>query len=147
VDARIGRSSTAALPALDESLAARHEVVVFDIATNDIIDPPTFRSNLRRVWNRIGDRELVLVTTWIVCCPDTPPGPVNRAIENFADLHPRRITVAEWDDVARAHPDFFSQDGIHLTAAGYARRVAFIHRKGQAAGFRAPATGQVEDGP
>ncbi len=121
VDSRPGRESTEGLSMLSAGLRGRHDEAVFDLATNDRSQVETFRANLERAWDLIGKhRDLTLVTTWTWSAPGSEAG-VNSAIESLAARHPRRVVVAEWDDLAAQHPEW-NADGVHFTADGYRAR-------------------------
>lgn len=122
VDAHAGRNSTEGLGTVRANLASRHSTVVFDLATNDVADPATFRSNLRELWGVIGQRDLVLVTSYI---PGGVAKPVNDHIRDFALAHPQRVEVVDWAAWARGREGIFT-DGLHFTDAAYERRVAMV---------------------
>ena len=127
VDSRPGRASTEGYAVLDGLLDHGYRKVVFDLATNDSLDPVTFDANLRRVWDRIGPhRQLYLVTSYMPCCPTRPDG-VNAVIFSLAALHPQRVTVIDWGAEAAFHPEWWSRDAVHFTRDGYEARASLLH--------------------
>ena len=52
---------------------------------------------------------------------------MNGVIEAFADRHPGRVEVAEWDDLAARQPAW-NADGVHFTSIGYEARKVLIHQ-------------------
>lgn len=121
-DARQGRWSEQALEALDARLRPRHTKVVFDIATNDVFDSDRYRDNLRLLWQMIGDRKLVLVTT----CANSVQPSVDDEIRSFVAAHPQRSSYVAWGEYACGHPELFGPDNIHFTAEGYEQRVGMV---------------------
>lgn len=126
VDAQIGRGSEAALPVLDQMLRPSWRVVVFDIATNDAPIPEVLRENLRTLWPMIGDRRLVLVTSYVRSDEGNFADEVNAVLRDFASNHPQRTEIVNWAGLARQHPEWMGPDNIHFYDPGYEARVDLI---------------------
>ena len=52
---------------------------------------------------------------------------MNDAIEAAARRHPE-MTVVDWNVYSRSHPDWFQDDGIHLTDVGIVSMATFLNR-------------------
>ena len=52
---------------------------------------------------------------------------MNEAIRTAAERHPE-MRVVDWNLYSRSHPDWFQEDGIHLTAAGVGSMATFFGR-------------------
>lgn len=135
VDARPGRNSTKGLSVLRARLRGRHDEVVFDLATNDRGQVNAFRSNVNAVWDEIGaQRDLTLVTTYVPYDPGSADG-VNGVLERFSARHPQRVELVEWEDAARARPEWDGGDGVHFNTAGYEARKSMIREAVRAGRF------------
>lgn len=127
VDARPGRGSTEALEILEDFLHDRHRVVVFEIATNDIMDPVGFAANLEELRRRVGGRKLVLVNTWRRDGVNNHTE-VNRVLAEFADRHPGQMSLVDWAAFVDRHrkPLNRKTDHVHFTASAYEGRIALV---------------------
>jgi hypothetical protein len=56
-----------------------------------------------------------------------PHLPMNAAIEAAAERHPE-MKVVDWNVYSRSHPDWFQDDGIHLTPAGVVSMAMLLNR-------------------
>lgn len=126
-DACPGRKSTEALNITTNMLRGRHELVVFDIATNDADQPLVMKENLRLLWDVIGpDRKLVLVNSWFPQFGLNRAQSVNNVLANFVTNHPVRSRLVDWATPASQHPEWLSDDGVHFTTTGYQVRTYMI---------------------
>lgn len=128
-DCRAGRASSEGLRVLTNLLRPRHHSVVFDIATNDYLDPMTYRRNLQRVRQLVGDRQLILVTAWRVDTPGATKGidEIDRVVRHFARTHSRTVQV-DFARKLRRDPDLIGPDGVHYTLRGYEDRTRTIRQ-------------------
>jgi len=121
VDAEVGRPSSVGVDVLQSRISAEHEVVVFDLGTNDDpADPDALAADLAQARRIAGDRCLVIATL------NRPPlngvsiDGLNRAITAFARRDPATELV-DWHQQAVSDPGLLS-DGIHAGPEGYALR-------------------------
>ena len=106
-DAVIGRGTNSALSVAAEQAAARPDVVVIELGTNDG-DPATFRENAVTILDTL--RRVPLVVWQTTHGPlENVPG-VNVHIHGLAQVYPNMI-VADWDTFVR--DDELSSDGVH----------------------------------
>lgn len=122
VNADVGRQFNVLswlIPVLQKSGDLRPNVVLH-LGTNG---PPT-ESDLRRALDALaGSRRVVLVTTRE---PRSWQDLTNDRIRGAAQGRPN-VVVADWFAVSAGHPEFFVEDGVHLTVAGadaYATTIA-----------------------
>jgi len=98
------------IPLLQKSGDIRPNVII-NLGTNG---PPT-DNDLRKALDSLGDiRRVVLVTTreprsW----QDLTNDRLRSAAEGRAN-----VVIADWFAVSAGHPEFFVEDGVHLTVAG-----------------------------
>lgn len=123
-----GRDTRAGLAYLDRYLKERHRKVIFDLGTNDWENVARFRKNVKRARERIGRRDLYLVTTATSNPVEADPAAVNR-IDAFMRRYAgnlKRVHLIDWQPEAEAHPRWFLADGVHFTSKGYAERTELI---------------------
>lgn len=122
IDARTGRPSSEGVRVLRKRLKPDHEVVLFDLGTND--DPSQTAAlgrNLATVRDLVADRCLVVSTL------ERPPlngvrvDGMNRVVRNFASATPS-TQLLEWQAAVGEDPGLLGKDGVHATPAGYAER-------------------------
>jgi hypothetical protein len=108
---------------------ALEHVVVVDLGTND--DPSMvsgFTRDVRVVLLAAGPSRCVIWSTI-----HRPPyhgiswEGYNKALRRLAAIHDN-LHVFEWAAMARAHPAWFGQDGVHPNATGYKVRAAALAR-------------------
>jgi lysophospholipase L1-like esterase len=117
-NAMVGRTSAQGLSVLRSGLRRRHQVVIFDLGTNDA-SPETLARNLRHARGLAADRTLVVFT---INKPGA--GPFNRAVRSFASNAPH-VMLVDWHSTAgRAH--LLAADGIHASVSGYSRRAGLV---------------------
>jgi lysophospholipase L1-like esterase len=103
---------------------------VIALGTNDIgfvVDygqsPRTLISDML---DAIGRSRRVL---WVdVVRPDAPESAAlfNRTLNELAVERPDQLVVLRWSQAAAGHPEWFLNDGIHLTEAGHAHRSSLV---------------------
>ena len=109
------------------ALRPNHEVVVFDLSTNDVLDPPALEANLELLLERTGRRQIVVVNTWRQDFRNLHLR-VNAILRSFADRHADRVTLVDWAAYIDAHPDPHGEDPdyIHFGTHVYVERIDVI---------------------
>lgn len=128
VDAVVGRTSDAALEVVGRYLRPRHRVLVFEIATNDVGDPPRFGTNLEELQRRAAGRHLVLVNTWRRDQYANHEA-VNAEVAAFHATHPDETTLVDWAahiDSKRRPPVGPLPDWVHFTPDAYEQRIELV---------------------
>jgi hypothetical protein len=127
VSARFGRKSSEGLEVLEKTLRPDHEVVVFDLATNDVLDPPAFEANLGRLLERTGDRQVIVANTWRADFRNLHLR-VNAILRRFAEKQPDRVTLVDWAAFIDQHPAPHGDDPdyIHFSSSAYGERAVLI---------------------
>jgi hypothetical protein len=143
VDAVVGRPSPSGVPALAERLRPEHDVVVFDLGTNDgPSQPGALATSLARARQLAGDRCLVIATISRPAVRGVTVRAQNGVVESFAAT--TGAQVVDWQAAAASDPGLIQRDGVHATAAGYALRGALFAQaigdclSGGATGIPAP---------
>ncbi len=110
--------------------SAEPDAYVIALGTNDIgfvVEyHQTPRALITQMLDAIGPAHRVL---WIdVVQPDLPEGAswFNHTLDEMADEHPERLVVLRWSRAAASHPEWFLNDGIHLSELGHAQRSALV---------------------
>lgn len=141
IDALTGRPSSAGIRILRQRLKPEHEVVVFDLGTND--DPSQTAAlgrNLATARDLAGGRCLVVATLRRRPLNGVRVDGMNRVIRDFASAN-TNVRLIDWDAAVRADPGLLARDRVHATPAGYAERAglvaAAIGECGGSAGSRA----------
>jgi lysophospholipase L1-like esterase len=125
VDARRGRPSSEGLEVLRSRLAPEHDVVVFDLGSND--DP---RASDALAANLSAAAELVDGRCLVVASLNLPPrngitiDGLDRAVRDFVARTPNARLV-DWR-AAAAEPGVLAPDGAHATPAGYSLRASLV---------------------
>jgi hypothetical protein len=121
VDAEIGRPSGAGVDVLGSLIAPEHDVVVFDLGTNDDpAAPEALASGLAEARRIAGDRCLVIATLNRPPLNGVPIDGLNRAVTSFAARDPS-VSLVDWHAAAASRPGMLI-DGVHADADGYALR-------------------------
>lgn len=126
VDARRGRTSSEGVRVLRKRLRPHHEVVVFDLGTND--DPSrvaSFARNLTRVRDLAGERCLVLATLNRPPLNSVSVAEMNRTVRDFVDATPDARLV-DWEGAVEGDRALLAADRVHATPAGYAARARLV---------------------
>ena len=121
VDAKVGRPSAVGVDVLQSRISADHDVVVFDLGTNDDpAAPEALAANLAQARQIAGDRCLVIATLNRPPLNGVSVDGLNQAITGFARDDPATQLV-DWHGEAVRDPGLLS-DGIHAGPEGYALR-------------------------
>ena len=113
IDAVAGRQVAVGLQAM-QTLAYSGRLgntVVIALGTNG-----AFSSNqLDRIVALAGGRRLIMLTNYCTYCSWVA---ANNELIRSGCRHVRDCTVAEWEDLAAANPDWFYADGVHMPIGG-----------------------------
>ena len=121
VDAEIGRPSGVGVGLLGSLIAPEHDVVVFDLGTNDDPGAPdALASDLAAARKIAGDRCIVLATLNRPPLNGVSVDGLNDAVTSFAAGDPN-VSLVDWHGAAASDPGLLI-DGIHTDADGYALR-------------------------
>jgi hypothetical protein len=125
VDAEIGRPSGVGVDVLGSLIASEHDVVVFDLGTNDDpAAPQALSSDLAAARQIAGDRCLVIATLNRPPLNGVPVDGLNRAVSSFA-ARDANVSLVDWHGAAEGDPDLLI-DGVHTDAEGYALRAGLF---------------------
>jgi hypothetical protein len=140
LDAEIGRPSGAGVEVLESLLGPEHEVVVFDLGTND--DPAASQvlaADLDRARELAGSRCLVVATLNRPPLNGVPIDGLNRTVASFAAAD-SNVALVDWRSAVAEDPGLLT-DGVHADAEGYAVRAGlFADAIGSCAGFGSAST-------
>ncbi len=121
IDARRGRPSGEGVAVLRARLRPEHEVVVFDLGTNDSPSQPDgLAANLRAARELAGGRCLVVASIQRPPLNGVTVDGLDGAVRDFAAETPT-AQLADWRAVT-AQPGVLAPDGVHATPDGYALR-------------------------
>lgn len=136
-DCRAGRTTTEGLDVVSASLLDHHDVVAFDVATNDDEVPAGEHwADLTALRELVGHRQLVLVTNWRL---DKPLGHVVDNHRRLAVEDPATTSVADWADYAAQHRAVFLADRVHFTDEALLVRTGIVWAGARSALLRAAA--------
>jgi lysophospholipase L1-like esterase len=125
-DDRQSRGSGEGLEALRARLRPDHDVVVFDMGTNDDpSNPNALYANLQAARAASGDRCLVVATILRPPYNGVTVDGMNAAVERFALDNPG-VQLVDWYGVATSTPGILYEDGVHARPEGYALRGRLI---------------------
>ncbi len=125
VDAKIGRPSSVGVEVLGATIAPGHEVVIFDLGTNDDpADPDGLAADLEAAREIAGDRCLVVATLNRPPLNGVPIDGLNRAVTSFASRAPN-VELVDWHAAVADDPGMLI-DGVHADADGYALRASLF---------------------
>ena len=143
-DCRAGRTTAEGLEVVAGNLADRHEVVVFDMATNDGDVPPgEHRSQLAELRRIAGRRQLVLVTCWRL---DVSLEHVVGNQRGMAADDPASTSVADWAAFVAKRPELFASDRVHFTDEALIARTGIVRTAVRSARLSAKGS-DTRDGP
>ncbi len=145
LDAEIGRPSGAGVEVLESLIAPEHEVVVFDLGTNDDpAAPQVLAADLDRARDLAGSRCLVVATLNRPPLNGIPIDGLNRAVTSFAAADPN-VALVDWRAAVAEDPGLLT-DGVHADPEGYALRAGlFADAIGSCAGFGSGAPAPAPD--
>jgi lysophospholipase L1-like esterase len=125
VDARRGRPSPEGIDVLRARLRPEHDVVVFDLGTNDApSQPETLAASLRAARELAGARCLVVASIQRPPLGGVTVDGLDGAVRDFVAETPT-AELADWR-AASSEPGVLASDGIHATPDGYALRARLV---------------------
>ena len=125
-DYRNGRSSAEGIERLRLRLAPEHEVVVFDLGTNDDPrNPDALYRSLSAAREVAGERCMVVATILRPNYGGVGPQGLSAAVERFA-AEDGNARVADWFGASTGTPGLLYGDGYHARPEGYALRGAIL---------------------
>jgi hypothetical protein len=134
IDAVAGRQVAAGLDVL-QNLARQGGLrtsLVVELGTNGTFTAAQFD----RILSLAGGRHLVVLTNH---CPYCAWVPSNNELLATSCTPDRNCTVADWEALADAHPEWFARDGVHMSIGGVGGQ-AFAELISSALGGRLPAS-------
>ncbi len=121
VDVKTGRTSAEGVEVLGSMISPDHDVVIFDLGTNDDpAAPGVLGGDLAKARRIAGDRCLVVATLNRPPLKGVPIDDLNRVITSFAARSPT-VSLVDWHAAVAADPSLLV-DGVHATGDGYALR-------------------------
>ena len=124
VDAEKSRPSEVGVDVLRGAIQTEHEVVVFDLGTNDDpSSPERLAASLDAARQIAGDRCMVVATINRPSLNGVSSDGLNGVIARFASS--TGAQVADWR-AAAGGPGLLQPDGVHATAEGYALRARLV---------------------
>jgi hypothetical protein len=125
VDARRGRPSSEGVAVLRERLRPEHEVVVFDLGTNDPpSQPEVLAAGLTAARELAAGRCLVVASIQRPPLDGVPVDGLDGAVRDFVAATPS-ARLADWR-AATTEPGVLAPDGVHGTPEGYALRARLV---------------------
>jgi hypothetical protein len=119
MDAKVGLQANILYHTLlDHRDAVTTRVVVLNIGNNGTVREKT----LRKILTALADRTVVLIDAAV---PRRWQDVNNALLRSVTPDFPN-VNLMAWSEVSRGHPEYFSHDGIHLTAAGARKYVSEI---------------------
>jgi hypothetical protein len=134
IDAVAGRQVAAGLAVLQylARQAGLRTSLVVELGTNGTFTAAQFD----RILSLAGGRHLVFLTNH---CPSCAWVPSNNELLATSCTPDRNCTVADWEALADAHPEWFARDGVHMPIGGIGGQ-AFAELISSALGGRLPAS-------
>ena len=121
MDAKVGLQANVLLHTLlDHRANVQTDVVVMNIGNNGTVREKT----LRKILKSLSDRTVILIDARV---PRRWQDANNSLLANVSADFPN-VRLVQWSRVSSGRPDFFSHDGIHLTAKGAQAYVAAVVR-------------------
>jgi len=140
-DSDIGRPSGVGVAILEAMLTADHEVVVFDLGTNDDpAVPDALATDLAAARTIAGSRCMVIATLNRPPLNGVPVDGLNRAVTSFA-RGDGNVSLVDWHAQAEADPSLLIDDGVHPSPAGYAFRAKLFAEAITSCGSGSPGAG------
>ena len=122
IDAKTGRPSSSGVEVLRSLISPEHEVVVFDLGTNDDPAlPEALAADLEDARALAADRCLVIATINRPPLNGVSDQGLNLAVDRFAAGTPG-VQVVDWRGAVAANPGLLAADGVHALPEGYALR-------------------------
>lgn len=134
IDAVAGRQVVAGLAVLQNlaSLGGLRPSLVVELGTNGTFSAAQFD----RILSLSGGRHLVVLTNH---CPYCAWVPSNNELLAASCTPDHNCTVADWEALADAHPEWFARDGVHMPIGGVGAQ-AFAELISSALSGRLPAS-------
>jgi peptidoglycan/LPS O-acetylase OafA/YrhL len=125
IDAEVGMQAYTAVDVLNARRAAGElgQVVVVHIGTNGVYTKEEFDQTMQALE---GVRRVVFVN---VNVPRVWEEPNNEVISEGVGRYPNRAVLADWYSASVDHPEYFVEDGVHLTIKGQKVYAALIAEK------------------
>ncbi|MFB3167322.1 acyltransferase family protein [Neobacillus sp. 179-C4.2 HS] len=123
IDYRVGRQMSEVPEVIQqlESSGQLGENVIIQLGTNG----PFVKTDLQNLINSLENKKVYLVNCRV---PRVWESTVNGALEEVVTSTPNTVLV-DWYSTSAGHPEFFANDGVHLTRVGgetYANMIAAI---------------------
>ncbi len=114
IDARVSRHTGEGIRRLGSPAAARANVWLVALGTNDAASTSATRRNVATVMRMAGPKRQVI---WVNV---VRPGGYHRVNRTFAELDRRheRLTVVDWAAIVRGRSGLLAGDRVHLTPRG-----------------------------
>lgn len=121
IDAAISRFTATGVGILHTRRAARAQIWVVALGTNDSADAGRMRSFVHQVMRLARWRKVLWVNV-------VRPGGYERVNQALAaqQRRYRGLSVLDWYGIIRRHRGWLTGDGVHLTSSGYQARGAMI---------------------
>jgi hypothetical protein len=134
IDAVAGRQVAAGLAVMQDlaRMGGLRMSLVVELGTNGTFSAAQFD----RILSLTGGRHLVLLTNH---CPYCAWVPSNNELMATSCTPDRDCTVADWETLAGAHPEWFAGDGVHMPIGGVGGQ-AFAELISSALGGRLPVS-------
>ena len=87
------------------------DVVIYALGTNGVIRDASI---VQPLIDAAGDRPVYFVT---IRCPLPLQDPNNQILRDYAASHPN-VGIIDWNGASAGHPEYLTDDGIHLTPTG-----------------------------
>jgi hypothetical protein len=140
-DSDIGRPSGVGVAVLESMLTAEHEVVVFDLGTNDDPSAPDMlATDLAAARSIAGPRCMVIATLNRPPLNGVPVDGLNRAVRSFAAAD-GNVALVDWHARAQTQPSLLIDDGVHPSPDGYALRAQLFAKAITSCGSGSPGGG------
>jgi hypothetical protein len=135
IDAKTGRPSPVGVEVLRSLISPEHEVVVFDLGTNDDPAlPEVLAGDLESAKALAAGRCLVIATINRPPLNGVSDEGLNLAVERFAARNPE-VEVVDWRGAVAADPSLLAPDGVHAVPEGYALRAGLFAQAIDACGL------------
>jgi lysophospholipase L1-like esterase len=147
VDAQGSRQPPAAIDVLRRRQAVGQlgDVVVLHVGNNGTFPAEQFDEMMRVL---VGVRKVLVVNATVPAgVPDPIAVPNNAVLADEVRRYPKNAVLVDWQAESAGHPEFFGEDGVHLTSQGaqaYADVIAARLGDDAAEGSAAPPPGSRE---
>ena len=128
VSARFGRESTEGLEVVEMALRPAHEVVVFDLSSNDVLDPPALEANLESA-PRTDRLTPGRAREHLAGGLPEPASQVNAILQRISPTGTATGSrLVDWAAYIDAHPSPFGEDPdyVHFSTEIYRDRIEVL---------------------